>query len=48
MEQINRTPHEFPTIKITNVCENIDDYKEEMFVIDNYKFHETIKMIMRK
>ena len=48
MEQINRIPHEFPTIKITNVCENIDDYKEEMFVIDNYKFHETIKMIMRK
>ena len=47
-EQITREPYEFPILKITNVCDNINDYTEEMFVIENYKFHETIKMNMRK
>jgi thymidylate synthase len=47
-EQIVRTPYHFPTIKITELCNNIDDYKENMFLIENYQYHEIIKMNMRK
>jgi len=47
-EQITRSPYEFPTLKITNICQDINDYTEEMFVVNNYQFHETIKMNMRK
>ena len=47
-EQITRSPYEFPTIKITNICQDINDYTEDMFIVNNYQFHETIKMNMRK
>lgn len=47
-EQINRIPYEFPQLDITTICDNINDYKEEMFIIKNYNFHESIKMNMRK
>jgi len=47
-EQLTRTPYDFPTVKITETFDNIDDYIEESFLIENYKFHETIKMNMRK
>lgn len=47
-EQINRIPYEFPHLEITDICDNINDYKEEMFIIKNYNFHESIKMNMRK
>lgn len=47
-EQIVRSPYQFPTIKITELCETIDDYKENMFLIENYQYHEIIKMNMRK
>lgn len=47
-EQITRDPYQFPTMKITNLCDNIDDYTEDMFLIENYKYQEIIKMNMRK
>lgn len=47
-EQANRVPYNFPTLKITEKCEDISHYKEEMFIVENYEFHETIKMEMRK
>jgi len=47
-EQLNRVPYDFPHLKITELCDNINDYKEEMFTIKNYNFHESIKMNMRK
>jgi len=47
-EQLNRVPYDFPHLEITELCDNINDYKEEMFTIKNYNFHESIKMNMRK
>lgn len=47
-EQLTREPYEFPKLNINSICDNIDDYTEDMFLIENYKFHETIKMNMRK
>jgi thymidylate synthase len=47
-EQITRDPYDFPTLKITNVFNNIDDYTENMFLIENYQYHDIIKMNMRK
>ena len=45
-EQIERVPLEFPTLKIKEIRDKIDDYKVEDFIIENYKSHETIKMNM--
>jgi thymidylate synthase len=45
-EQINRVPYEFPTLEILHKRENIDDYVEEDFVLQNYKCHESIKYKM--
>ena len=47
-EQCNREPFEFPTLDILNVREGIDSYVEEDFQLKNYKFHDIIKMEMRK
>lgn len=47
-EQIKREPLPFPTITIKSKYENIEDYKVEDFVINDYKCHEQIKMQMRK
>ena len=47
-EQIKRVPYDLPNIKVLNKYENINDYKIEDFEINNYKSHETIKMVMRK
>lgn len=47
-EQIKRDPIEFPTLTINGTHENINDYLEEMFEIENYRFQEPIKMVMRK
>jgi thymidylate synthase len=47
-EQITRKPYEFPVLKINNICEDINHYTEDMFIVENYKFHEIIKMNMRK
>jgi thymidylate synthase len=44
--QITREPHPFPTVSITQVRENINDYQVEDFKIHNYKSHEAIKIKM--
>ena len=46
--QIERTPYTFPTLEIKNIHNNIEDYKIEDFNVINYKYHESIKMLMRK
>ena len=46
--QLTRVPYEFPTITINNNSSNIDDYKLEDFEINNYKSHESIKLLMRE
>lgn len=46
-EQVKRTPFPFPTMKILNKYENINDYNVSDFVIEDYKSHDTIKMIMK-
>lgn len=48
IEQIKRTPYTFPKLTILNCYKSIDDYKMEDFKIDNYKYHASIKMNMRK
>lgn len=46
-EQIVRTPYPFPQIEITNVHQDINDYKIEDVNIHNYKSHPKISMNMR-
>ena len=46
-EQLGRPTHDFPTIKINNVYENIDDYSVGDIEIENYNFSESIFMKMR-
>ena len=45
--QKDKKVFEFPTLNIKNIYKNIDDYKENDFEINNYKYHETITMKMR-
>jgi thymidylate synthase len=45
-EQVVRKPFEFPTLEISCVKNNINDYTVQDFQINNYKSHETIKMEM--
>lgn len=47
-KQIERSPLEFPKINIKKKHSNINDYKLEDIEIINYKYHDTIKMEMRK
>jgi len=44
--QITREPYPFPTVSITQVRENINDYQVEDFKIHNYISHEQIKVDM--
>jgi thymidylate synthase len=44
--QINRTPHEFPTLSIKQTRDNIDDYEVEDFQLNNYISDEPIKVDM--
>ena len=46
--QIEKTPYTFPTLNITKKYDNIEDYTEDCFDINNYVSHPTIKMEMRK
>jgi thymidylate synthase len=46
--QIIKTPFDFPTLTITNIKDNINDYELNDFIIENYQCHELIKMKMRK
>ncbi len=41
-------PYRFPTLTIAKHYECIDEYKVEDFVIENYKFHEQMKLLMRQ
>jgi len=43
-KQIDREPYDFPTIRIINKYENINDYSIKDFEIDNYLFHTKINM----
>lgn len=45
-EQIQREPYEFPTLKIVNKKENLDDYTVDDFKLENYQSHSQIKMRM--
>ena len=46
--QSNRIPYTFPKLEILNRYENIEDYKLEDFSIIDYKYHESINLIMRQ
>jgi thymidylate synthase len=48
IKQTERLPYDFPSLKINSIKNNINDYVIEDFIIENYNFHETIKMEMRK
>lgn len=43
---LEREPFEFPTIEIGTIRENIDDYQVSDFTINNYQFHEVVRMNM--
>ena len=45
-EQVLRTPYEFPTIRISNKRDDINDYCIDDFHLENYKFHKPLKMTM--
>jgi thymidylate synthase len=47
-EQIIKIPFKFPTLTITNIKDNINDYELNDFIIENYQCHQQIKMKMRK
>jgi thymidylate synthase len=46
--QKEREPYNFPTLKILNTYDSIDQYKFEDFLVENYEYHGELKMIMRK
>ena len=46
-KQINRIPHEFPTLCINTKRKSINDYILSDFQINNYDYHLPIKMDMR-
>ena len=45
--QLKNEPYEFPNLVINEKRENINDYKVEDFEVNNYNFHNIIKMDMR-
>ena len=47
-EQITREPMEFPKLYVGEKRENIDNYTEDDFTLENYNCHGPIKMTMRK
>ena len=46
VEQVGREPYAFPTLNITNIHENIEDYTITDFELLEYKHHAPIKMDM--
>ena len=48
MIQIQRNPYTFPKLYIQCKHQTIEQYKINDFVIENYQFHDSIKMEMRK
>ena len=47
-ELITRTPFEFPSFEVKNKHDNIDNYNIDDFILNNYKYHNTINLNMRK
>ena len=47
-KQITREPYPFPTMKIREKRENINDYVLDDFEIKDYQYHESIKMNMNQ
>tara|TARA_Y100000389_G_scaffold204645_1_gene258552 strand:- start:1938 stop:2855 length:918 start_codon:yes stop_codon:yes gene_type:complete len=47
-EQCKRIPITFPKLRILNKYESIDEYTINDFKIENYNYHETIKLLMRQ
>ena len=47
-EQVTRKPYVFPKLNVLCVKENISDYDVNDFNLIDYKYHEKIKMEMRK
>lgn len=47
-DQINKEPYIFPKVYINTIYEDIEKYKEEDFLINDYKYHENINLIMRQ
>ncbi len=45
--QLKNDPYEFPDLVINEKRDNIDNYKLEDFEINNYNFHNVIRMNMR-
>jgi thymidylate synthase len=41
-----RKPFEFPTLEISTIKENINDYEVSDFIVSNYECHDVIKMKM--
>lgn len=46
--QNERDPYPFPCIEIINKYDTIEEYKATDFQLKDYKYHESIKMLMRK
>jgi thymidylate synthase len=46
--QISKIPYEFSNLEILNKYDNIEDYKVEDFLINNYISHNNIKLLMRE
>lgn len=44
VEQLSRDAYESPTLKLNPAVKEIDDFKFEDFIIENYQSHPTIKM----
>jgi len=45
-EQLQREPYEFPTLTIINKYEDIEEYKEDDFIVSNYKHHGALQYKM--
>jgi len=46
-QQLQREPLEFPRLSINQIYENINDYKVEDFVVEDYQCHSSVFMPMR-
>jgi len=46
-EQLERKPLEFPTLRILNKHDNINDYTMDDFSVKNYQYYPQLKMNMR-
>ena len=47
-EQVKRTPYSFPKMTICEKRDNINDYELNDFLIEDYKYHGSIKMQMNQ